>query len=173
MKLYAFNGFRYPIRPRMERSRITGLIPTEYPYQNNWRASDADEFSKSIVEPCYVFGFSDGAEMAARLAAINPNVKAAFIHSINVVNIKVQQHVRLFCYGTTRDRTGTYGRTVDFFNRQTCPKWLASLDTEIFKPPATKFEIRFMRPLCHQFHNCLEYHLPNDIQQMLKNGIGL
>ena len=173
MKLYAFNGYRYPIKPRMERSTVPRIIEIEYPYQNNWRASDADEFSKSIVEPCYIFGFSDGAEMAARLAAINPNVKAAFIHSINVVNIKIQPHVRLFCYATTRDRTGTYGRTVDFFHHQTCPKWLASLDVKIFNPPATKFEIRFMRPLCHQFHNCLEYHLPNDIEQMLKNGIGL
>lgn len=173
MKLYAFNGFRYPIRPRMERSRITGLIPTEYPYKNNWRALDADEFSKSIVEPCYVFGFSDGAEMASRLAAINPNVKAAFIHSTNTPNIQVQPHVRLFCYATMGDRTPTGRRTLEFFNRQTCPKWFASLDADSFGPQATKFELRFMRPLRHQFHNCLEYHLPHDIQQMLKNGIGL
>ena len=173
MKLYAFNGFRYAIKPRMERSTIPKIIQVEYPYKNNWRASDADEFSKSIVEPCYVFGFSDGAEMASRLAAINPNVKAAFVHSTNVVNIKVQQHVRLFCYGTYGDRTGTYERTVEFFNRQDCPKWFAALEAERFGAQATKFEIRFMKPLKHQFHNCLEYHLIVDIQQMLKNGIGL
>lgn len=154
----------------MERSEVPQIISVEYPYKNNWRRQDAEEFSQQITAPCYVFGFSDGAETAARLASINPHVRAAFIHSINVSNIEIPSRVTLYCYATENDRAPfVYERTIEFHLRQYGPKRMAVLPYEPFSSPATKFELRFMKPLRHQFHNCLEC-LACDIQGMLKKN---
>ena len=152
MKIYALNGFQYPIQPRMS----PGILPyvADYPYYGNWTPRRAALLSDRISEPSILFGFSDGAEAAARIAAKNPNIKILVIHSIMGAGISVPKSVELFAFRTSGDRTPTYDGTKKFFDQQSHGQLLTLLPSP-FPGPKTMVERRFLEPLKHQFHNAI------------------
>lgn len=152
MKIYALNGFQYPIEPRM-----AGLIAPHravYPYHGNWTPRRAAALSAQIREPAILFGFSDGAEAAARIAADNPNVRALIVHSIVSIGTKIPPSVKFWAFRTQGDKTPTFDGTKRFFDRQSHGQ-LATLLPSPFAGPKTIIERRFLEPLNHQFHNAM------------------
>lgn len=152
MKIYALNGFQYPIEPRM--APLISPHRAVYPYHGNWTARRAESLSAQIREPAILFGFSDGAEAAARVAAINPNVRALIVHSIASIGTKIPQAVKFWAFRTTGDKTPTFEGTKRFFDRQSHGQ-LATLLPSPFAGPKTIIERRFLEPLNHQFHNAM------------------
>lgn len=152
MKIYAINGFQYPIQPRM----ASAILPhvAEYPYQGNWTPRRAALLSDCISEPSILFGFSDGAEAAARIAAKNPNVKVLVIHSIMGAGVVVPKSVEFFAFRTSGDKTPTFDGTRRFFDQQSHGQLMTLLPSS-FDRPKTFIERRVLEPLNHQFHNAM------------------
>lgn len=148
-QVVALNGFMYSIKPRFPKLDL----PTYFYYSPNWTYRTAQNVSKKITTPTILFGFSDGATWAIRIAADNPNIRLVLVHSTLVPSV-ICTTPAVF-YRTKGDKTGCFSGTQRAFNNHQSPnKLLIDLDPVPF--PGKTVKETFLQAVNHQFHNANE-----------------
>lgn len=145
-QVVALNGYRYSIKERFPKLPL----PTYFYYNANWTYRTATRVSSKLTTPTILFGFSDGATWAIRIAADNPNIKLVLAHSCLVPSV-ICTTPTVF-YRTKGDKTGCYSGTLRAYQNHRSPnKLLFTLDPVPF-PGRTVKEV-FLEAMDHQFHN--------------------
>lgn len=145
-QVVALNGYRYSIKERFPKLPL----PTYFYYNANWTYRTATKVSSKLVSPTILFGFSDGATWAVRIAADNPNIKLVLAHSCILPSVIC--NCDAVFYRTKGDKTGTFSSTLRAYQNHRSPnKMLFTLDPVPF-PGRTVKEV-FLEAMDHQFHN--------------------
>lgn len=154
MKIYALNGFLYPLP----------LENVEHVWRWNWNNKQAEEFAKTIKEDCILIGFSAGAHAALTVAQNSSHVKHVYCHSCLYSKYPLKRIFDVTFFATFRD-TLIKGDTDRTFLRYVSNGYNCCIkDLQPEKIGGFNAIHRFMDWHNHHFTNCIRY-LPNEIKR--------
>jgi hypothetical protein len=162
MKTICLNGFLYSIK-----KWLPDFVVEEY--RHNWTERNAIELARKLNagrELVRLIGFSDGATAALTVANHCDYVREVYCHSCQYREHRIKREFETRFFATIGDRAGTildgesiYDQTLATFEQYAQHdrrrNSIEFLEWVPFKRP-TMFEGMVLRPLGHQFHNCVD-----------------
>jgi hypothetical protein len=150
MKIYALNGFLYPL-PLPD-------CKVEHVWEWNWNDKRAEKFAKTIKEDCILIGFSDGATASLTVAQCSRYVKKVYCHSCMYSKYPIKRQFEIQFFSTISDSTPTYEGTEKTFLKYSMNGYKCNLTNLPPEPIKSYNPIHLMmNKKNHHFTNCLRY----------------
>lgn len=152
MKIYALNGFLYPLP----------IENVDHVWRWNWSDRNAEQFARTIKEECILIGFSAGAKAALTVAQNSKFVKRVYCHSCLYSSYPLKRKFDVSFFITKDDKLIKDGTDRTFLRYQCNGYNCSIMDLDAQPIPGYNPVHIFMNKNNHHFENCLEY-LPKQI----------